>query len=114
MEHNREHHKSEFDQNAANHDIALSLVLPRGYDDLDTHFCGSIILQFFFILGFFNSVVCVSPVQVILETLIDIKRNFVKFTVKCLNCGNKVGIASMCAEPQAKPKLNFYRVPTHF
>jgi hypothetical protein len=72
LEHNREHHKSEIDQNAANHKLALSLVLPRGYDDLASHFCGSIILPFF-ILGFFNNVVCVLPVQVILETLIEKK-----------------------------------------
>jgi hypothetical protein len=49
-----------------------------------------------------------------LKGLIDKKRNFVKFTVKCLNCGHEVVFASMCAERQAEPKLNFYRVPTHF
>jgi hypothetical protein len=71
-------------------------------------------LNFLFVWGFFNNVVCVSPVQVILETLMYKKRNFVKFTVKCLSCGYKVGFASMCAESQAEPNLNFYRVPTHF
>jgi len=37
----------------------------------------------FLILSFFSNLVCVSPVQVTLETLIDKVRNFVKFTVKC-------------------------------
>ena len=37
----------------------------------------------FLILCFFKNLVCVSPVQVTLETLIHKILNFVKFTVKC-------------------------------
>ena len=47
LEHNHEYHKSGFDQNAPNYELALSLVLQRGYHNLATHFCGSIILQVF-------------------------------------------------------------------
>jgi hypothetical protein len=53
-------------------------------------------------------------VQVTLKNLIDKIRNFV-LSLKCSarNYGHKVGSGLICAEPQAKMKLNSYRVTNH-
>ena len=103
MEHDLEHHK-QLEQNAPNHELALSLVLQRGYHDMATGLCGSNILQVLD-FGLFQESLCGSSVQVTLKTLINEIRNFVCQVYR--EVLRTVDIASMCAQPHTERKLSY-------